>query len=79
MAQQDGRCNKEVTWSLWAFWPNFRLIKVNQQGVKVQTVWHDEVSDVVPSDRHMVQCYRIFAFENELNLLQMSVHCNINT
>lgn len=70
---------KVFTWSFWAFRPDLGLIEVNQQRVKVETVWHDKVSDVVPSDRHVVQRYGVFAFQNKLDLFQMCVHSNINS
>lgn len=49
------------TRSFWTLRPDLGLIQIHQQCIKIETVWHDEISDVISSHRHVVQRYWVFA------------------
>ena len=52
---------------------------VDQEGVKRQTVWQDEVADVVAADAQSIQLHGVTVFQGHLHRLQMRVHAHIHT
>eukprot|EP00192_Tetraselmis_astigmatica_P019253 CAMPEP_0117681532 /NCGR_PEP_ID=MMETSP0804-20121206/19042_1 /TAXON_ID=1074897 /ORGANISM="Tetraselmis astigmatica, Strain CCMP880" /LENGTH=226 /DNA_ID=CAMNT_0005491315 /DNA_START=185 /DNA_END=863 /DNA_ORIENTATION=+ len=62
---------------LWPLGALLGLVYVHQEGVQVQAVWQDEVSDVVAAHAHMVQRDGVLAARHKLDGLQMRVHRHI--
>ena len=67
-----------ITWLLWSLGTDLGLIDVDEQGIQIQAVWQNDITNVVAAHTQVIHVHWILSFGDKLDCLQVHVHGNVD-